>query len=731
MAQSANNFIIEQQQGSLHNSLRNLLISLKINTVEQFFLREKTEIKKEIHQIHVNILASDVDGRLATSIWPMLSLYRSGCFEHFEPLIRVILADAPKTDQEMYELIEEQFNDFPSHPPVVSAGLVNSSTLRRHFFLLKHELKDRMYKDVPGLVKRFIQQHHYDPDLLMEPLEPFIDIKLKETVTDTSEKPMLKWLTSLVEHCSTWSNKRTNCQPPRTWRSCPDANLEGAVAQRKMDGAIMLRSSEDRYHIADVMVPFELKKNSSEIKDAALCLAKHVYEVFGSQHTRQYVIETKENLNKFVALILLFLTATNEVLGFDPTTHNRLQHLPSFGNLRTWDNVLASTSLWRQAAKILGQRFMATPTPQRRSDMLRDVTVQNIPHLARYHHHEDVYVANQLVDIEPHVRGGINYRSGQKFQSSDVSADSQEPTDFTDRVHRRSFVGGYRGCIKGHWALLRAGYLHRDISINNLMIDNQTKDPDRKSFLIDLDMAIPYPLPNNEDHHERAGTKKRARPPGYDWNEHEPKALAAMKAGYLHYPKDLTDDSRLNTNLNLSSIVSTKFYFVCTFHLAEYLDMAIVLSHFLKLGFNGEGGLMRHDACAYPTEFEFLIFACYPLIVFCSSYALMLDIVVKSFHAATRMTRPNGTKPEHYELKRPHESLGLPFRCPVPNSSLLSKGPDGILKIETNGIHSSSSGPLARPGIDQVELQAAPTGDTIGSRAIASSPIFIHGQDLE
>ncbi|KAI7939352.1 hypothetical protein MJO29_014088 [Puccinia striiformis f. sp. tritici] len=653
MAQSANNFIIEQQD-SLHNSLRNLLISLKINTVEQFFLREKTEIKKEIHQIHVNILASDVDGRLATSIWPMLSLYRSGCFEHFEPLIRVILADEPKTDQEMYELIEEQFNDFPSHPPFVSAGLVNSSTLCRHFFLLKHELKDRMYKDVPGLVKRFIQQHHYDPDLLMEPLEPFIDIKLKETVTDTSEKPMLKWLTSLVEHCSTWSNKRTNCQPPRTWRSCPDANLEGAVAQRKMDGAIMLRSSEDRYHIADVMVPFELKKNSSEIKDAALCLAKHVYEVFGSQHTRRYVIgftlcgtsmrlwqfdrsgamgsqsidirETKENLNEFVALILLFLTATNEVLGFDPTfveigdqasantprpqkilinTEPYPQELIIDYNIFRASGICGrGTTCWQ--AHLSGdrrQKFLVKDSWQPRhhkeeGDMLRDVTVQNIPHLARYHHHEDVYVANQLVDIEPHVRGGINYRSGQKFQSSDVSADSQEPTDFTDRVHRRlilkdvgkpiwtadspvRLLEAIEGCIKGHWALLRAGYLHRDISINNLMIDNQTKDPDRKSFLIDLDMAIPYPLPNNEDHHERAGTKvfmsigllrgayphsfvddlesflwvliliciyypqhaqKRARPPGYDWNEHEPKALAAMKAGYLHYPKDLTDD---------------------------------------------------------------------------------------------------------------------------------------------------------------------------------------------
>ncbi|POW05459.1 hypothetical protein PSTT_09708 [Puccinia striiformis] len=593
MAQSANNFNIEQQD-SLHNSLRNLLISLKINTVEQFFLREKTEIKKEIHQIHVNILASDVDGRLATSIWPMLSSIAavassissrsSGLFSPMNPKPIKRCMSSSKNSSTTSPVIHQRIG-WPRqffHSP---SSLLPTQT----------RIEGPNAQGCSRFSRAFHQQHHYDPDLLMEPLEPFIDIKLKETVTDTSEKPMLKWLTSLVEHCSTWSNNRTNCQPPRTWRSCPDANLEGAVAQRKMDGAIMLRTSE--------------------IKDAALCLAKHVYEVFGSQHTRRYVIgftlcgtsmrlwqfdrsgaigsesidirETKENLNKFVALILLFLTATNEVLGFDPTFVEIGDQASA--NTPTPQKILINTEPYPQeliidynifrASGICGrgttcwqahlsgdrrQKFLVKDSWQPRhhkeeGDMLRDVTVQNIPHLARYHHHEDVYVANQLVDIEPHVRGGINYRSGQKFQSSDVSADSQEPTDFTDRVHRRlilkdvgkpiwtadspvRLLEAIEGCIKGHWALLRAGYLHRDISINNLMIDNQTKDPDRKSFLIDLDMAIPYPLPNNEDHHERAGTKKRARPPGYDWNEHEPKALAAMKAGYLHYPKDLTDD---------------------------------------------------------------------------------------------------------------------------------------------------------------------------------------------
>jgi len=71
-------------------------------------------------------------------------------------------------------------------------------------------------------------------------------------------------------------------------------------------------------------------------------------------------------------------------------------------------------------------------------------------------------------------------------------------------VHLLEALGG---CIKGHQALLNAGYLHRDISINNLLLDKQTDDPDRKSFLIDLDVAVSYPVANDKDGHTRTGTK--------------------------------------------------------------------------------------------------------------------------------------------------------------------------------------------------------------------------------
>ncbi|KAI1820730.1 hypothetical protein F4861DRAFT_542655 [Xylaria intraflava] len=46
------------------------------------------------------------------------------------------------------------------------------------------------------------------------------------------------------------------------------------------------------------------------------------------------------------------------------------------------------------------------------------------------------------------------------------------------------------GCIEGHRSLYKAGFLHRDISINNLMINEHAMDQSRKSFLIDLDLAI-------------------------------------------------------------------------------------------------------------------------------------------------------------------------------------------------------------------------------------------------
>ena len=46
------------------------------------------------------------------------------------------------------------------------------------------------------------------------------------------------------------------------------------------------------------------------------------------------------------------------------------------------------------------------------------------------------------------------------------------------------------GCIEGHESLHRAGLLHRDISMNNLIINEDPSNPSWPAFLIDLDLAV-------------------------------------------------------------------------------------------------------------------------------------------------------------------------------------------------------------------------------------------------
>ncbi|KAK1973564.1 hypothetical protein LZ30DRAFT_816533 [Colletotrichum cereale] len=57
----------------------------------------------------------------------------------------------------------------------------------------------------------------------------------------------------------------------------------------------------------------------------------------------------------------------------------------------------------------------------------------------------------------------------------------------TRRVLGRHYLPG---CIGGHKSLYKAGILHKDISINNLMINEDDDNPSWPSFLIDLDLVI-------------------------------------------------------------------------------------------------------------------------------------------------------------------------------------------------------------------------------------------------
>ncbi|UKZ74422.1 hypothetical protein TrVFT333_002090 [Trichoderma virens FT-333] len=102
---------------------------------------------------------------------------------------------------------------------------------------------------------------------------------------------------------------------------------------------------------------------------------------------------------------------------------------------------------------------------------------------------------------EADVRPAKRHRSG----SSNANGSDLEKKP-PNRVHRRIIVQDYgrpiykasspaalvaalESCIRGHESLRKAGFLHRDVSVNNVLID-EDGPPSRKGFLIDLDLAI-------------------------------------------------------------------------------------------------------------------------------------------------------------------------------------------------------------------------------------------------
>ncbi|KAL2015346.1 hypothetical protein VTK56DRAFT_5778 [Thermocarpiscus australiensis] len=182
-------------------------------------------------------------------------------------------------------------------------------------------------------------------------------------------------------------------------------------------------------------------------------------------------------------------------------------------------------------------------------ELLREATDKGVVDVARYYHHETVFVRGEIDEIRSNVRWGLNimeatnYRPGRSEVSPGLSAPgalrkgrssiaglkrsssqtgaalpprkrscSASPTKanssaMPNRVHRRVILRDYgkpiyeasspsallaalKGCIDGHESLHKAGILHRDISVNNLIINEHNDNPSWDSFLIDLDLAI-------------------------------------------------------------------------------------------------------------------------------------------------------------------------------------------------------------------------------------------------
>ncbi|KAG7402743.1 hypothetical protein Forpe1208_v017044 [Fusarium oxysporum f. sp. rapae] len=188
------------------------------------------------------------------------------------------------------------------------------------------------------------------------------------------------------------------------------------------------------------------------------------------------------------------------------------------------------------------------PERDEEGELLREATDKGVVNVARYYHHETVQIDGADDDIRNNVRRGLditqaaNYRPERPFRRNNVvSGTSREGRGSTsanrkrsssqagaplpsskrscsvsstraasslpNRVHRRVILRDYgmpiykassrsallvafERCIEGHESLHRAGFLHRDISVNNLMINEDDDNPSWFSFLIDLDLAI-------------------------------------------------------------------------------------------------------------------------------------------------------------------------------------------------------------------------------------------------
>ena len=185
------------------------------------------------------------------------------------------------------------------------------------------------------------------------------------------------------------------------------------------------------------------------------------------------------------------------------------------------------------------------PEREEEGELLREATEKQVKNVARYFHHETVRIGGQDDDICANVRKGLditkatNYKpekqmpppsttgrrasrrdgsssvAGRKRSSSCTDAPpskrtcSSSPTKraVANRVHRRvivrdygkaiykassqiSLLAAFEQCIEGYESLhTRAGMLQRDISLNNLLMNDDDENPSWPAFLIDLDLC--------------------------------------------------------------------------------------------------------------------------------------------------------------------------------------------------------------------------------------------------
>ncbi|KAH7016211.1 uncharacterized protein B0I36DRAFT_377834 [Microdochium trichocladiopsis] len=369
--------------------------------------------------------------------------------------------------------------------------------------------------------------------------------------------------------------------PSKKVLATPNTAIQGSPGERKLDlGFIDSAVSEDEgYSWSHIMIPGELKSNPSA--DAASKtgrdLARYAREVLSAQDTRRFVLgfticgslmrvwhfdrlggiasksfDIHEDGERFVLVILGFLSMNEERLGLDPTfttaDGQRYIEIDRNGTVERFiiDKVISrarcivgrATTCWRAHKEGEEDRSYVIKDAwqhcerDEEGELLRDATERGVINVPHYYHHYTVQVGRETDDVFNNVRRGSSVSgsartgrhssaAGSKRSSSQAGAlpppskrpYSRSPTKsvsaaLANRVHRRvitygygipiylapsrsAFLGAMVDCIKAHESLWRKSeQLHRDISINNLLIREDNHGVLHNGLLIDLDLGI-------------------------------------------------------------------------------------------------------------------------------------------------------------------------------------------------------------------------------------------------
>ncbi|KAI1736688.1 hypothetical protein F4680DRAFT_468934 [Xylaria scruposa] len=272
---------------------------------------------------------------------------------------------------------------------------------------------------------------------------------------------------------------------------------------------------------------------------------------------------------RFLSTILGFFWMDDEAFGFDPTIiKSDYEQYIEIEQNNTIKRLVLDNKLIRKAHGIVGRATVCWKAYLQGNESTLFVIKDSWQFIEpRHYYHETVRIQDQDDDIQGNVRKGLditkasNYRTGRartrqtvavkatpcyngsaglKRSSSQTGAilppskrsrsgsalpikPSNEP--LPNRIHRRIVFRDYgvpiykassraallralEGCIRGHEALYKkAGLLHRDISINNLIINEGIHKSSFSLFLIDLDLAVKVDRPKASGAKEITGTR--------------------------------------------------------------------------------------------------------------------------------------------------------------------------------------------------------------------------------